>query len=88
MGAVGRILLLGVVQLGIPYVLYGIAVQHCPPLAASLIGMLEAIFNPIWVFIATGEAPSPLSLMGAALVLFSIAFWAIWSQRLTQKEMG
>lgn len=88
LGSVGRIVLLGVVQLGIPYVLYGIAVQHCPPLAASLIGMLEAVFNPVWVFIATGEAPSALALAGAALVLLSIAFWAVWSQRLARDEIG
>lgn len=81
-GAVGRIVLLGIVQLGIPYVLYGIAVQHCPPLAASLIGMAEAVFNPVWVFLVTGEAPSPLALVGGALVLCSIAFWAVRQQRL------
>lgn len=81
-GAVSRILVLGIVQLGIPYVLYGLAVQHCPPLAASLICMTEAIFNPIWVFLVTGEAPSPLALFGGALVLLTIAFWAVRQRRL------
>lgn len=81
-GIVLRILLLGVVQLGIPYVLYGLAVQHCPPLAASLIGMLEAVFNPLWVFLFAGEAPSLLALLGGVMVLCSIAFWGIKSQRL------
>lgn len=81
--AMWRIAVLGIVQLGIPYVLYGLAVRHCPPLAASLIGMTEAIFNPIWVFLFTGEAPSVLALCGGALVLATIAVWAIRSQRLT-----
>ena len=80
-GAIGGIALLGVVQLGIPYILYGLAVQSCPPLACSLIGMLEAVFNPIWVFLFSGEAPSPLSLCGGALVLLSIAAWAVVSQK-------
>lgn len=80
-GSVGGILLLGIVQLGIPYVLYGLAVQHCPPLACSLLGITEAIFNPIWVFIASGESPSVLSLCGGVLVLASIAGWAVLSQR-------
>lgn len=74
------VLVLGVVQLGIPYMLFGLAVQHCPPLACSLIGMLEAVFNPIWVFLYTGERPSFLSLLGGVLVLASIAYWAIHSQ--------
>ena len=80
-GSIGGILLLGIVQLGIPYVLYGLAVKHCPPLACSLLGITEAIFNPIWVFIASGESPGVISLCGGVLVLVSIAFWAILSQR-------
>lgn len=75
------IVLLGVVQLGIPYILYGLAVQHCPPLACSLICITEAIFNPIWVFIFSGESPSPLALLGGALVLATIAGWAVLSER-------
>ncbi len=80
-GALVGIAVLGVVQLGIPYVLYGLAVQHCPPLAASLIGMMEAVFNPLWVFAFSGEAPSGVALAGGGLVLASIAVWAVLSQR-------
>jgi len=80
-GALSGIAVLGVVQLGIPYVLYALAVQHCPPLACSLIGMMEAVFNPVWVFLFSGEAPSGRALLGGALVLASIAFWAVRSQR-------
>lgn len=83
-----RVLLLGVVQLGIPYVLYGIAVQHCPPLAASLLGITEAVFNPLWVFLATGEAPSAMALVGAALVLCSIAGWVLLKQRFAARNVG
>ena len=79
--AVTGILLLGIVQLGIPYVLYGIAVQYCSPLACSLICMVEAIFNPIWVFLYSGEAPSVVALIGGALVLATVAIWAILSQK-------
>lgn len=81
-GAIWRIALLGIVQLGIPYVLYGLAVEDCPPLAVSLIGMTEAIFNPVWVFLFTGEAPGAVALLGGAIVLCSIAFWIVRSQRL------
>lgn len=79
--SVGGIMLLGIVQLGIPYILYGLAVQHCPPLACSLICMTEAIFNPIWVFLFSGESPSAFALLGGALVLATIAVWAVLSQR-------
>lgn len=83
--AIGGILLLGVIQLGIPYVLYGLAVQACPPLACSLIGMMEAVFNPIWVFLFSGEAPSALALFGGGLVLLTIAFWAVMSERTSRR---
>lgn len=79
--SIGGILLLGIVQLGIPYILYGLAVQHCPPLACSLICITEAIFNPIWVFLFSNELPSLLALFGGVLVLATIAIWAIFSQR-------
>ena len=82
-----RVVLLGVVQLGIPYVLFGIAVRHCPPLACSLICLPEAVFNPTWVFLFTGERPSTLSLFGGALVLITIGAWAFLSQRNTEKEV-
>lgn len=71
------IALLGVVQLGIPYILYGLATRRCPPLAISLIGMAEAVFNPIWVALALGEVPGPVSLAGGALVLGATAYWAV-----------
>lgn len=83
-GAVARVVLMGVVQLGIPYVLYGIAVQTSPPLATSLICMLEAVLNPTWVFLFTGERPSVLALGGGLLVLCTIALWAVRSQRLAR----
>ena len=75
------IALMGVVQLGIPYVLYGLATRSCPPLAISLIGMGEAVFNPIWVAIAYGEVPGTLPLLGGALVLSATIFWAVKSSK-------
>lgn len=79
--ALGGVVLMGVVQLGIPYVLFALAMRHCPPLAGSLIGLAEAVFNPLWVALATGEVPSPLALCGGVLVLVTLALWAIRSQR-------
>ena len=44
---VACILVLGVVQLGIPYVLLGRASGACPPLACSLLGAVEPLLNPV-----------------------------------------
>jgi drug/metabolite transporter (DMT)-like permease len=68
----GLLVLLGVVQLGIPYVLYSIAIQRVTALEAVLIPMLEPILNPIWVAAAQGEWPGAWSLAGGSLVLGAV----------------
>lgn len=71
------VLILGVAQLGIPYVLYGIASRDCPPLACSLIGMLEPLLNPVWVFFFHGELPGMFAAIGAVIVLASVSAWCL-----------
>lgn len=71
------ILILGIVQLGIPYVLYALASKDCSPLSCSLIGMLEPILNPIWVFIFDGEHPGIYALIGALIVITAVTAWCI-----------
>ncbi len=81
MPAVLSILTLGIVQLGIPYLLYGIAVKHCPPLACSLLGAIEPLLNPVWVFLFTGERPGMFALLGGAVVIATITVWCVWRDR-------
>lgn len=69
------IFILGVVQLGIPYVLLGRASGSCPPLACSLLGAVEPLLNPVWVFIFDGEAPGMWALIGGVVVVVTITVW-------------
>ncbi len=71
------VIILGVFQLGIPYVLYGIASRDCPPLACSLIGMLEPLLNPVWVAIFIGEVPGPFALIGAVIIIVTVSWWCV-----------
>ena len=71
------VVILGVFQLGIPYVLYGIASKDCPPLACSLIGMLEPLLNPVWVAIFIGEVPGMFALVGAVIIIGTVTWWCI-----------
>lgn len=75
------ILVLGVLQLGIPYVLYAIAVRNCSPLSCSLIGMIEPLLNPVWVFIFVGERPGFYALLGGGVVLVTVAVWSVMSAK-------
>ncbi len=79
--AVLSILALGIVQLGIPYVFYGLAVKTCPPLACSLIGAIEPLLNPVWVFLFSGEAPGVYALFGGAIVIFAVTGWCVWRDK-------
>lgn len=76
-----HVVILGVVQLGIPYVLCARAAEHCPPLACSLLGALEPLLNPIWVFLFDGEAPGVFALAGGAVVIGTVTLWCIFGQR-------
>lgn len=75
--AVLSILTLGILQLGIPYVLYGIAVKNCPPLVCSLLGAIEPLLNPVWVFLFTHERPGMFALVGGAIVIVTITLWCV-----------
>ena len=72
------VVILGVFQLGIPYVLYAIASKDCPPLACSLIGMLEPLLNPVWVAIFIGEMPGIYALIGACVIIATVTWWCIF----------
>lgn len=71
------LLLLGVVQLGIPYLLYSRAIRHVTALEAVLIPVIEPILNPVWVLLVIGEQPSPLALLGGAIVLGAVTWRAV-----------
>ncbi len=71
------IVILGIFQLGIPYVLFAIATRDCPPLAASLIAMLEPLLNPVWVAIFVGEMPGAFALVGAVIIIITVTWWCI-----------
>ena len=67
-----RLLLLGTVQLGLPYVFYAAAIKHVTALEATLIPLLEPVLNPLWVMLALGERPGPWAIVGATLVLAAV----------------
>jgi drug/metabolite transporter (DMT)-like permease len=68
----GLLVVLGALQLGLPYILYSLAIRRVTALEAVLIPMLEPILNPVWVALRKGEVPGPWSLAGGALVLGAV----------------
>ena len=79
--SVSAIIILGIFQLGIPYILYGLASVNCPPLACSLISAIEPLLNPVWVFLFNGEHPGALSIIGGMIVITAVTVQCILQDR-------
>ncbi len=84
--ALMSILVLGVFQLGISYILYARAAENCPPLACCLLSALEPLLNPVWVFLFNGERPGLFALIGAVIVMCSVTVWTVFGQKKEEKE--
>jgi len=70
---VALVLFLGIFQLGISYVLFVKGLKTVPAAEASLLGMLEPMFNPLWAFLGLGERPGTAASLGGAIVLLAVA---------------
>lgn len=66
------LLYLGVVQLGVAYVLFIRGVRKVEAAEASLLSMLEPVLNPLWVFLGAGERPGPWALLGGVVVVAAV----------------
>lgn len=75
------IIILGVFQLGIPYIFYVKALKYCPPLACSLLGAVEPLLNPVWVLIFDGEKPGIFALIGGVIVILSVTIWCAFGKK-------
>lgn len=82
------IIVLGIVQLGISYILYGLAIKHLGALEAVLITVIEPLLNPFWVFVVVGEKPTVLSLLGGLVVLIGVIGRNIAFVKYTAKIKG
>lgn len=64
--------LLGVVQLGAPYVIFSHAVKTVNSQEAALLVLAEPILNPIWVWLFWGETVSMETLIGCSLIILGL----------------
>ncbi len=65
----GILLYLGVFQIGLAYIALTRGIRHVPALEAATLLLLEPVFNPIWAWLAQGERPNPLALLGGFCIL-------------------
>lgn len=68
------VFLLGVFQIGLAYFLftYGVA-KGVRSLDANLMGFIEPLLNPVWVFLFVGERPGSWAITGSVIIIATVA---------------
>ncbi len=79
--SVSGLLILGVFQLGIPYILYTTSIKHVSAVEAVLIPFIEPLLNPVWVFLVTSESPSGYGFLGGSIVVIALITRGVYQQR-------
>ena len=72
------LMVMGAVQLGLPYFLFSKGLQGVSLQEASLIALIEPVLNPIWVALAVGEIPSNATLIGSVMIVAGLATRYLW----------
>jgi len=78
---------LGVVQIGLAAVLFSYGIKRITALESILTAVIEPLFNPLWVFLATREVPGLRSLSGGAVIISAVLVSSIISVRRSSKAI-
>jgi drug/metabolite transporter (DMT)-like permease len=78
---VALLALFGIGQLGVGFLLFTRGARLIPVAEASLIGMLEIVLGPLWVWLLLGENPGGPTLVGGAVILTALAVHAMLDLR-------
>lgn len=79
---------MGVGQLGMGLFLFLTGVRYLKAAEAGLLGLLETVLTPIWVWIGIGEVPPTNALVGGGIVLLAVAAHAVMSARERAEPMA
>jgi len=78
----------GVVQLALPLTLYFYAARFLAAPTLIFVVLIDAVFAPIWVWLGFNEVPTRLVVIGAGLILVSVACNAGLSLRNFRRSPG
>jgi drug/metabolite transporter (DMT)-like permease len=67
------VIYLGVIQIGLSYLLFTTAMANgVRSLDAGIVGYVEPVLNPVWVFLVLGEKPSQWALLGGSIIIVAV----------------
>jgi drug/metabolite transporter (DMT)-like permease len=77
--SIAAILALGIVQIGFAAFLFSYAIKRISAIQSSLISIVEPALNPLWVYLAIGEKPTKLTIIGGIIILAAVVVSSIYS---------
>ena len=72
---------LGIFQVGLAYIFFNLATSHTSPVTASIINGVEPILSSVLVAVFWGEMLTPLSLIGAVIVVAAVLVYNILTSK-------
>jgi drug/metabolite transporter (DMT)-like permease len=71
-GNLWMVTFLGIFQIAIAYAFFASGLKRVIAVEASIISMVEPLFNPVWVFLGYGEVPTVTSIIGGLMIFLTI----------------
>lgn len=81
------LVVLGVFQVGVAYILLTIGLKTTPAVTASLVSGIEPVLNPILVAVFYGETIGVFALVGAAIVICGVVGYNVLKIKLDHKPV-
>lgn len=75
------LIVMGVVQFGVPYYLYSLGLKRVPAYQAAFITMVEPVLVPVWAYCAVGETVPITTMIGGAIILVALCFFGLSARR-------
>lgn len=74
-------LLLGVVQVGLGNLLFTAGARYLPAAETTLLGYIEVILSPLWVWLVYQEQPSDATLLGGVFIFLAVVTQTLMGMR-------
>lgn len=81
LGDLSMVAYLGLIQIGLAYIIFTYGIAKIPAIEASLLAMIEPVLNPIWVFLGYGEQPTIYSIAGGLIIVITIVIRTIMAEK-------
>ncbi|HKY28488.1 MAG TPA: EamA family transporter [Pyrinomonadaceae bacterium] len=82
------VIYLGVVQIGVAYTLFTLGMSRgIRSLDAGIVGYIEPVLNPVWVFLVLGERPSKWALIGGTIIVTAVAVHTVLKAKENRKPI-